>query len=173
MHPPGSLNRVPASAGVRAGMSLSSEGPRSAGGAQGPKAGKDATACMVHGTKSMKRSSVRLSVCPIDQQQQRWPAGLLLSALRARDIDRQRLRRWRRVPLQARSAAAAPQHDAQQQTRTVPKTNSIRSAVSTKLRFVTDRRSRTRNYNSDGQSSELFSSAKLSSMSTSMAYTAL
>jgi len=45
----------------------------------------------------MKRSSVSLSVrlslrpslCPIDRQQQRRAAGLLLSALRARDIDRQ------------------------------------------------------------------------------------
>jgi len=31
------------------------------------------------------RASVRPSVCPIDRQQQRRPAGLLLSALRARD----------------------------------------------------------------------------------------
>jgi len=29
------------------------------------------------------------SVCPVDRQQQRWSAGLLLSALRAGDIDRQ------------------------------------------------------------------------------------
>jgi len=38
----------------------------------------------------MKRSSVRLSVCPIDRQQQLWPVDLPLSALRAGDIDRQR-----------------------------------------------------------------------------------
>ena len=30
----------------------------------------------------------RASVRPIDRQQQRWPAALLLSALRAGDIDR-------------------------------------------------------------------------------------
>ena len=34
------------------------------------------------------RASVRPSVRPIDRQQQRWPAALLLSALRAGDIDR-------------------------------------------------------------------------------------
>ena len=33
--------------------------------------------------------SVRLSVCPIVRQQQRWPAGLLLSVLWTEDIDRQ------------------------------------------------------------------------------------
>ena len=33
--------------------------------------------------------SVYLSVCPIDRHQQRRPAGLLLSALLAGDIDRQ------------------------------------------------------------------------------------
>jgi len=32
--------------------------------------------------------STRPSVCPVDRQQQRRPAGLLLSALRAGDIDR-------------------------------------------------------------------------------------
>jgi len=45
----------------------------------------------------MKRASVcvsvcpsdRLSVCPVDRQQQRRPAGLLLSALRTGDIGRQ------------------------------------------------------------------------------------
>ena len=36
----------------------------------------------------MKQSSVRLSVCPVDRHQQLPPAGLLLSALRAGDIDR-------------------------------------------------------------------------------------
>jgi len=41
--------------------------------------------------------SVRQSVCPISQTQQRRAAGLLLSAVRAKDIDRQR------------PAAAAPQ----------------------------------------------------------------
>ena len=35
------------------------------------------------------RASVRPSVCPIDRQQQRWPEGLLQSALRAEDVDRQ------------------------------------------------------------------------------------
>jgi len=34
--------------------------------------------------------SVRQSVCPISQTQQRRAAGLLLSAVRAKDIDRQR-----------------------------------------------------------------------------------
>ena len=38
----------------------------------------------------MQRPSVRPCVCPIDkQQQQRWPARSLLSALWAGDIDRQ------------------------------------------------------------------------------------
>jgi len=32
--------------------------------------------------------SIRPSVCPIDRQQQRHAAGLLLSVQRARDIDR-------------------------------------------------------------------------------------
>ena len=32
--------------------------------------------------------SVRSSVCPVDRQQQRRAAGLLLSAVRAGDIDR-------------------------------------------------------------------------------------
>ena len=35
------------------------------------------------------RPSVRPSVCPVDQQQQRRSAGLLLSALRVGDIDQQ------------------------------------------------------------------------------------
>jgi len=51
---------------------------------------------IVCGAGSMKRWSVRPSVCPsvyladcpTDQQQQQWPAGLLLSAPRAGDIDR-------------------------------------------------------------------------------------
>ena len=34
-------------------------------------------------------SGVRPSVCPVDRQQQRRAAGLLLSSLRAGDIDRQ------------------------------------------------------------------------------------
>jgi len=38
---------------------------------------------------TVERPAVCHSVCPIDRQQQRWPAGLLLSAVRARDIDRQ------------------------------------------------------------------------------------
>jgi len=43
------------------------------------------TACIVCGAGSMKRSGVRPSVCPIDQQQQRRVAGLLLSAQRPTD----------------------------------------------------------------------------------------
>ena len=35
------------------------------------------------------RPSIHPSVCPIDRQQQRWPASLLLSAQRAGNIDRQ------------------------------------------------------------------------------------
>jgi len=35
----------------------------------------------------IERPSVRLSVCPVNRQQRRRPASLLLSALRARDID--------------------------------------------------------------------------------------
>ena len=42
----------------------------------------------VCGAGSMKRSRVRLSVCPIDRQQQRRAAGLLLSAPRAGYVDR-------------------------------------------------------------------------------------
>jgi len=44
---------------------------------------------------TVERPSVRPSVCRVD----RWPAGLLLSALRAGDIDHQ---------LQAHLAATAP-----------------------------------------------------------------
>jgi len=51
----------------------------------------------------------------IDRQLQRRQAGLLLSALRAGDIDRQL---WA-YQLQARSVATAPQHGAQQQMRAV------------------------------------------------------
>jgi len=43
----------------------------------------------------MKRSSVRPSVCAIIRQEQRRAAGLLLSAVRAGDISRQR-----RAPMQ-------------------------------------------------------------------------
>jgi len=50
----------------------------------------------------MKRSSVRPSVCPIDRQQQRRAAGLLLSAVRRGDIDRQR-----RTPAPSSNGAAA------------------------------------------------------------------
>ena len=49
------------------------------------------TARIVRGAwvyETVERPSVRPSVCPIDRQQQRWLAGLLLSALRAGDIDR-------------------------------------------------------------------------------------
>ena len=52
------------------------------------------TVRIVCGTGSIKRSGVRLSVrqsvCPISRTQQRRAAGLLLSAVRAKDIDRQR-----------------------------------------------------------------------------------
>ena len=82
------------------------------GGAQGPNAGKDATAVMrlrqvilLIGTAARVvayaqqglwscRASVRLSVGRLSQshnrQQQRWPAGLLFSAMRAEYINRQR-----------------------------------------------------------------------------------
>ena len=43
---------------------------------------------IVCGAESMKRYGVRPSLCPIDRQQQRRPAGLLLSAVQAGDIDR-------------------------------------------------------------------------------------
>ena len=49
--------------------------------------------------KTVRCPSVRQPVCPISQTQQRRAAGLLLSAVSAKDIDRQR-----RAP-----AAAAPQ----------------------------------------------------------------
>jgi len=39
--------------------------------------------------ETVERLSVRPSVCPVDQQQQRRAAGLLLSAPRAGNIDRQ------------------------------------------------------------------------------------
>ena len=52
------------------------------------------TVLIVCGAGSIKRSgvrpSVRPSVCPISQTQQRRAAGLLLSAVRAKEIDRQR-----------------------------------------------------------------------------------
>jgi len=77
------------------------------GGAQGPNAGKDATAVMrlrqiilligtarprssLRAARSMKLSGVRPSVRRLSQshnrQQQRWPAGLLFSAMRAKYI---------------------------------------------------------------------------------------
>jgi len=40
--------------------------------------------------------TARPSVCPIDRQQQRQPAGLLLSAMPAEDTDRQLQARCRR-----------------------------------------------------------------------------
>jgi len=40
--------------------------------------------------KTVRCPSVRQSVCPISQTQQRRAAGLLLSAVRSKDIDRQR-----------------------------------------------------------------------------------
>ena len=40
--------------------------------------------------KTVRCPSVRQSVCPISQTQQGRAAGLLLSAVRAKDIDRQR-----------------------------------------------------------------------------------
>ena len=48
------------------------------------------------------RPSVRLSVCPIIRPQQRCAAGLLLSTVRAGDIDRQR-----RAPAPSSNGAAA------------------------------------------------------------------
>ena len=56
----------------------------------------------------VERPSVRLSVCPIDGQQQRRAAGLLLSSLRAGDINRH---------LRARSGCRAAGAGAQQQMR--------------------------------------------------------
>jgi len=57
------------------------------------------------------RTSVRLSVCPVDRQQQRRVAGLLLSAPPAGDIDRQRrapgTQQQRRYSTARRSAANA------------------------------------------------------------------
>jgi len=44
----------------------------------------------MYGVRLFVRLSVRLSVCPIIWPQQRRAAGLLLSAVRAGDIDRQR-----------------------------------------------------------------------------------
>ena len=55
------------------------------------------------------RPSVCLSACPIMRPQQRRAAGLLLSAERAGDIDRQQRRRTRKVP------GAHQQHGPQQQ----------------------------------------------------------
>jgi len=67
------------------------------------------TVSIVRGAGSCTgRVSVRLSVCLICRQQQRRPAGLLLSALRAGDIDQQ-----------LRSTATGPQHGARQQLRAV------------------------------------------------------
>jgi len=40
--------------------------------------------------ETVERQSVRPSVCPVDRQQQRRAVGLLLSAMRTGDIDRQR-----------------------------------------------------------------------------------
>ena len=52
--------------------------------------------------RSGVRPSVRQSVCPISRTQQRRAAGLLLSAVRAKDIDRQR-----RAPGSSSAAARA------------------------------------------------------------------
>jgi len=46
------------------------------------------TACIVSGIGSVKWSSVCPSVCPIDRELQWHAVGLLLSTLRAADIDR-------------------------------------------------------------------------------------
>ena len=63
--------------------------------------------------ETVERLSTGLSVCLIDQQQQRRAAGLLLSVVSAGDIDR-----WRREPRREPCPAAmAPQHGAQQQMR--------------------------------------------------------
>ena len=58
--------------------------------------------------RSCVRPSVRLSVCPITRPQPRRAVGLLLSAMRATDIDRQQ-----------RRPAGVAQHGTQQQTRAV------------------------------------------------------
>jgi len=57
--------------------------------------------------ETVKRLSVRPSVCPIDRQQQRREAGLLLSAPAGR--------RYRSAAAGAGPAATAPQHGVQQQ----------------------------------------------------------
>jgi len=61
----------------------------------------------MYGVRLFVRLSFRLSVCPIIWPQQRRAAGLLLSAVRAGDIDRQR------------RCSTAPQHGAQQSMRVV------------------------------------------------------
>jgi len=73
------------------------------------------TAGIAYGAESMKRSSVRpsacpsacLSVCPVTRPQPRHAAGLLLSAARAGDIDRQR-----RSPRAPRHSGAAARRSA-------------------------------------------------------------
>jgi len=53
------------------------------------------------------RPSVRQSVCPISQTQQRRAAGLLLSAVRAKDIDQRRRATGSNGAAARRSAANA------------------------------------------------------------------
>ena len=73
------------------------------------------TARIVRGTGFMKRSSTRpsvcQSVCPIDQQQQRRAAGLLLSAVQPGDIDRQQRAPSSNCATARRSAANATSTD--------------------------------------------------------------
>jgi len=63
------------------------------------------TVRIVCGAGSIKRSGVRLSVCPISRAQQRQAAGLLLSVVRAKDIDRQRRATGNSCTAARRSAA--------------------------------------------------------------------
>jgi len=75
----------------------------------------------------VQRSSVRPSICPIGRQRQRLPAGLLLSAMRAGDIDRQ---------LRARCGRRAAGAGAQQQMRLASLTLRAKRQGSTWTRFT-------------------------------------
>jgi len=66
--------------------------------------------------EAIERPSVCPSVCPIIRPQQRRAAGLLLSAVRTGNIDRQRRALGAQ---QQRSQSTGSQHGAQQQTRAV------------------------------------------------------
>ena len=79
---------------------------------------------IVCGAGSIKRSGVRQSVCRISPTQQRRAAGLLLSAVRAKDIDRQR------------PAAAAPQPGAAARRSTANAGNVMLTAELTRLKVM-------------------------------------